>query len=50
MKMTSGVKKPIAYFYGILMKQFKQHYYEELYEEHGLSKYCSIKILKSNKY
>jgi hypothetical protein len=35
MKLTNGVKKPIAYFYGILNKQFKHRYYEELYEEFG---------------
>ncbi|WP_253701146.1 hypothetical protein [Bacillus sp. FJAT-29814] len=35
MKMTHAVKNPIAYFYGILMKQFKHRYYEDLYEVHS---------------
>jgi hypothetical protein len=35
MKFTNAVKKPIAYFFGILNKQFKQKYYNDLYEEFG---------------
>jgi hypothetical protein len=34
-KLTNAVKKPIAYFFGILNKQFKQRYYDDLYEEFG---------------
>lgn len=34
-KLTNAVKKPIAYFYGILNKQFKYRYYDALYEEFG---------------
>lgn len=32
MKFTQAVKKPIAYFYGILNKQFEKAYYADLYE------------------
>ncbi|MCM3767739.1 hypothetical protein [Neobacillus niacini] len=34
-KMPPSVKNPIAYFYGILMKQFKRRYYDAIYEEFG---------------
>ncbi|MGG5252491.1 hypothetical protein ACQYAD_03035 [Neobacillus sp. SM06] len=32
MKFTHAVKKPVAYFYGILNNQFERAYYEDLYE------------------
>lgn len=32
MKLTQTVKKPIAYFYGILDKQFERAYYVDLYD------------------
>ena len=35
-KFTNAVKKPIAYFYGILDKTFHRRYYDALYEEYGL--------------
>ncbi|MCM3569337.1 hypothetical protein [Neobacillus mesonae] len=37
LKFTRAVKKPIAYFYGILNNQFFKRYYQEMYEEHGVS-------------
>ncbi|WP_374724529.1 hypothetical protein [Calidifontibacillus erzurumensis] len=32
LKTTKEIKKPIAYFYGIVSKKFKDLYFEELYE------------------
>ncbi|MGG5255380.1 hypothetical protein ACQYAD_18295 [Neobacillus sp. SM06] len=32
LKFTHAVKKPIAYFYGILNNQFEKAYYQDLYE------------------
>ncbi|MCL6572702.1 MAG: hypothetical protein K6T88_13630 [Bacillus sp. (in: Bacteria)] len=35
LKFNVAVKNPIAYFYGILDKKFRQRYYEALYERYG---------------
>jgi hypothetical protein len=37
MKFTNAVKKPIAYFFGILEKVFNRRYYDALYDEYGVS-------------